>query len=651
MITEQTNRHIEKIGEFTETAFSIKNNGKAFRILVSNLYSDKVKAAISELSANALDSHIEAENGIPFEVSLPSNFEPIFSIRDFGIGMSHEFMMNGYSIAFHSSKDTSNLYNGEKGLGRLSALSLCDSYVCANFQNGEKRTYSVFINETGVPSIVHLGTEETTEPNGFYIEIPIPQDKICEFDEKALYVYSHYKPKPIIKNRLNFVIPDQQYVILAEDGSWGIKKNSCESMAIMSAYSYPINKYSIPNLNENELSVLNSGIVIHFNLGELNTSANREALEYNNTTINSIKNKLASILIEIEKVILCNFEGKTGFEQMEKFGELFEYNGELAKISGLSRSIVKKLKIPEYIVFNGFAVNTYNHNSYSERLKKSISTSFTLDEKTVFYFWDKKSYQRERAKEFFKNPDHHGKKISFVFPLSNDAIENFKNIYGIDVRDFPKASSLPFNKPHYVKGKVAKSLIFVGISSKHKNMWKEDIFDRNENVIYVERRGYKANYYSHTLQKDIDLLNSITGEKPKVWGLTPKQIETKESHWIEIRNFLNEKVREYASKIEDKVKKAKYFDRYYGGFPESVLKELSTNGLCFLIYEEYKEFKQCKDEVGYDITEKSTLSYENMGIYSTEKLREEYPLLFLVKGDNLKYSKKAIEQLNLCIQQ
>ena len=37
--------------------FKIKNSRKAFQILSSGLYSNKIKAIIRELSTNALDSH------------------------------------------------------------------------------------------------------------------------------------------------------------------------------------------------------------------------------------------------------------------------------------------------------------------------------------------------------------------------------------------------------------------------------------------------------------------------------------------------------------------------------------------------------------------------------------------------------------------
>ena len=120
MITNTIERNVEKIGEFgAESEFQIKNTAKAFRMIVGNLYSDKVAAIVRELSANGFDAHVASGHSQPFEVTLPTHFEPTFAVRDFGPSMPHEFMMNEYTMAFYSSKDTSNDFVGAMGLGRL----------------------------------------------------------------------------------------------------------------------------------------------------------------------------------------------------------------------------------------------------------------------------------------------------------------------------------------------------------------------------------------------------------------------------------------------------------------------------------------------------------------------------------------------------
>ena len=77
---------IHSTGIESASRFNIAQTSKMFKILSDSLYSDKVMAVIRELSTNAHDSHIAANNPNPFKVTLPSNTNANFSVRDFGTG-------------------------------------------------------------------------------------------------------------------------------------------------------------------------------------------------------------------------------------------------------------------------------------------------------------------------------------------------------------------------------------------------------------------------------------------------------------------------------------------------------------------------------------------------------------------------------------
>jgi HSP90 family molecular chaperone len=85
----------------TTGEFRIKNSQKAFAILSSGLYSNKIRAIIRELSCNAVDSHVAAGKAdIPFEVHLPTIFEPWFAVKDFGIGLTGDQVTSIYTTYF-----------------------------------------------------------------------------------------------------------------------------------------------------------------------------------------------------------------------------------------------------------------------------------------------------------------------------------------------------------------------------------------------------------------------------------------------------------------------------------------------------------------------------------------------------------------------
>ena len=51
---------IERSGNFEESNYTIEATAKAFSILSDQLYSNKIRAVIRELSTNAYDSHVDA---------------------------------------------------------------------------------------------------------------------------------------------------------------------------------------------------------------------------------------------------------------------------------------------------------------------------------------------------------------------------------------------------------------------------------------------------------------------------------------------------------------------------------------------------------------------------------------------------------------
>ena len=165
---------IQRMGVQTEGNFRIKATGKAFRILSDGLYSDKITAIIRELSCNAYDAHVEAGNlDKPFAIHLPTQFEPHFSLRDYGVGLSHDDVIQVYTTYFESTKTDSNDYIGCLGLGSKSPFSYVDNFTIVSYFNGEKRTYNAFMNEEGIPSIALMSTAKSKEHNGIEVSFAV----------------------------------------------------------------------------------------------------------------------------------------------------------------------------------------------------------------------------------------------------------------------------------------------------------------------------------------------------------------------------------------------------------------------------------------------------------------------------------------------
>lgn len=330
MITTTENIEIEQINdgaEIVQGEFTIKATAKSFNILISNVYSDKVGAMLRELSANALDAHIENKCADkPFNVHTPNGFEPWFSVRDFGVSMSHEFMLTKYTQAFYSSKSESNELIGAMGMGRLVGLAMTDNYVATCYQNGKKRQYQVFKGSNGIPQISFIGESESSEPKGFEIKVSVPSQYHHEFAEKAAKIYRFFNPRPVISGA-RITIEDKEPIISGAD--WKVFQSGYYTSgltAIMGCYSYPIDNSVIrynQNLTNAGKALLNTDIQVNFKIGDLDVNAGREGLSYDERTINNIVNKLNSVVEEIKAEITKKFaDCKSVYEVHKLYSEL-----------------------------------------------------------------------------------------------------------------------------------------------------------------------------------------------------------------------------------------------------------------------------------------------------------------------------------------
>ena len=290
---------LSNVGEVGE--FRIRNSAKAFSILSSGLYSNKIRAIIRELSCNAVDSHVAANrNTTPFDVHLPNAMEPWFAIRDYGVGLSYDQVVNIYTTYFESTKTDSNAYIGALGLGSKSPFSYTDNFTVTAIQNGTKGIYSAFINGEGVPSIAKMMEESTKEPNGVEVKFSVNERyDYSKFKEEAAHVYSHFKLQPVVSGSSDFKIREIEFktrdIIPGVHETNTRNSYSNSSMAIMGNIAYPIEVPNASTVLGDLASLLQCGLHIEFEIGELDFQASREGLSYIPQTINSIKRKLQQI--------------------------------------------------------------------------------------------------------------------------------------------------------------------------------------------------------------------------------------------------------------------------------------------------------------------------------------------------------------------
>jgi hypothetical protein len=302
---------VSNVGEIGE--FRIRNSAKAFSILSSGLYANKIRAVIRELSCNATDSHVAAGRAnTPFDVHLPNTFEPHFSIRDYGTGLSHDQVTQIYTTYFESTKTASNQFIGALGLGSKSPFSYTDNFTVTAIKDGVKGIYTAFINEAGVPSIALMTQEDSDEPSGVEVKFSVnDRYDFGKFSQEARSVYKYFSLRPIVSGNNDFIFEDADYE--SKDIIPGVHqlKNSGRCVAIMGNIAYPIDVPNADTTLGDLRSMLNCKLEMHFAIGELDFQASREGLSYIPSTVEAIKRKLMEVNKALSAVIAKEAEAIT----------------------------------------------------------------------------------------------------------------------------------------------------------------------------------------------------------------------------------------------------------------------------------------------------------------------------------------------------
>lgn len=313
MKLDSVNGHLEISKDLPRDKFKIVASSKAFEILSSGLYSDKIAAIIRELSTNAADSHIAAQQTEPFTVHLPNTMEPYLAVIDNGTGMSDEVVCSLYTSYFNSDRADSNDFTGCLGLGSKSPFCYVQQFTVRSRLNGICTDYACFVDDTGTPNISKLGTLETTEPNGVEVRLPVNSADFHRFVAAAQHILSWFKPQPVVIGAADFKIDGQDYV--KQTAEFGVTSQRCGySHLVMGNVAYrfeynDVEKLGLPH-SEAELArqCVLCGIDMFAPIGSCDIVASREQLAMTEKTKQFIARRISDIIQRIRNDVAVDLE-------------------------------------------------------------------------------------------------------------------------------------------------------------------------------------------------------------------------------------------------------------------------------------------------------------------------------------------------------
>ena len=610
MITATATRTVSTLGNAIEASYSIKDSSKIFSILRSNIYSDKMLAVVREYSTNGWDGHILAGTpDRPLKVTLPTALAPVFKVRDFGVGLSEESVLNIYTTYGESTKESSNDFNGTFGLGSKSAFAYGNSFDIISFFEGTKTMYTAYLDESNIGKIRKVYSEPTTEHNGVEINVAVKNADIRQFNETARKFYQHFMPCPVFINADDtfnlFMENAHNPQIIARGTDWYSYtpnvQDAVDNIIVMGNVAYTINLDAIPNKGD-KFVLLKRGYYSHKQpaykieapIGALSITASRESLEYDARTIAWINAKIDSMIIEMAQSIQAD---------VDKVKDSAWNTGVIVNAFGGGYNSSTYFVLDAVKFDSNIKGHYSNHSIYYPQSALRVAQNEIGYTEMVSYGT---YFNTSRLKSYKVTSLNPSKKYIFVANIigkvkEKDVNSHIRGVHGTLVAEreiirvnLPTEASLDAFKKHimfsgaeivciekypsmrYSSGRVSvpsqrgkdmgKAKVFEYQNTDHRTKsenWQISDKDVNaDNGVYIRISNYESSVYPggvRAVQQRLKQLATLLGEDaPTIYGVRDSVKEVG-SGWVEVSTYITQKTREYIDNNNLSEKLAKFY--------------------------------------------------------------------------------------------
>jgi hypothetical protein len=595
-------------------------------MFADKVYSNKERAVIRELACNAHDSHIMAgTTDVPFNVHLPTQLEPWFSLRDYGTGLEDADIANVYGAIGVSTKRDSNEVIGCFGIGSLSPYSMCDSFTVKSYLNGIVRTYQCMRDEKRQPKVIPLGSAPTDEANGLEVKLTV-NGKVSEFEEEAGHVFMFWEGTLPKINNQHVIRKCQEmrdkYVFKGDD--FGLTPSWGSMYALMGNIAYKI---------PNQLDEFNVDGYLKFDLGELEFDTARENLSMTDKTKAALKAKFASVKDNVTKIAIDQIEAEdTPFKKAALAETLGK--GQLGRFVGSKNLDCYALPEPAESV-------TYWQSKYRGS-EKYITHSISVTGDIKYYLH--KDRMQTRIKSWLK--DMSSGHTMYIFKDLAQALECGIPVEMLeDLDDLPKVDRVSSGGTY---GKC-KTLLFNENYNgwDDKQYWKEyDLELDGSEVVYVEVNrnkpigGIQYTDCNSQIRRTLGTASGHIGDI-KLVGLKTAFLKTaafRKGNFIHLNDYLK---REYAKKVP------KTFFKYESGDLSSI-KVINSYIECDEVSEIVSLAALCKNDEVADICKKLgvvvNMTEDTMLQELMDEFNDKYKMLTLLSEWDIRSNKSIVAE-------
>jgi hypothetical protein len=321
-----------------------------------------------------------------------------------------------------------------------------------------------------------MSSDKTKDGNGVAIQIPIKVGNFADFSHAVYKAFRFFDTKPTISgDSIDWTdVPD------FEGSFWKSYSKLNTSYAVMGGVTYPIDIYKVDS--EHYDIVRKAGLVIHFNIGELDVTPSRESLMYHDWVVKAINDKIT--LVKKDFVTKVEEQVKTSPNLLDAIKALYLLNNQWSFLNSTlinGKVLWNKVDITDpRKSIKAICQDTFQCFSKTiwGRSKWSISGFAALDNNALWYFDDLKRGSQKRVTSFIRGHINKDISINLVDQKSmKDLIAS-----GFPASVFIPTSTLPAiasgSKRGSVKNSKPKGIISLySMGSTYQSSWESNSFD------------------------------------------------------------------------------------------------------------------------------------------------------------------------------
>ena len=604
----------ESFGLDKGTYFSISEEGLGdiFEILRSGLYSDTITAPIREYICNAYDACLDAETDPDqIEIGLPSALNRNFTVRDFGEGLSEQEMRQLYPCYGASTKKNDDRPIGGFGIGSKSAFAYASQFSVVSWNKGRKISFLFSLDETGKGKAMKISEEDSSDPSGIKISIPVKDRDISTFLSKTSRFCKHLPFSPKILGNEDYLHAEKDSDPLYEVGkikAW--KETHGKLSVIMGGVLYNVNKELLNDKLQEPFKTLISKhkIQIFADMGEVDPAPSRETLVYNAKTIGFLKQELSVFLVDLVKDLHEQYSWHSCSWQKELFRQ--EHSFITKHFPSKFDYEEKNTHLGDTSDYDGFDVRLYQLDSYdretnlrSQRFSKNYSDRQTIiPKKKSAILWNDKGYSRTigKVRELFSQ-DYELQQVYLVSPCpyykgeDEKKATDLKKKLGVETVSFLASETNSYKLPR----NVAKASSFMRLTTNVG--WRPKISDHwvsvdevpEEGGVYVERKSFQPIFEGVTykvtefIEDVLDNLKNLGLQGRKIYGIKPEEVSSLGPEWVSLESVVKAFKKEKTDFILNNAKESDFKEVALGKFTASHYRSLDKEGVevfrsCFI---------------------------------------------------------------------